>query len=147
MNELKCNPKRKRSARRQSTEVTRFPGAVPAPALPPLDWGTVFAQLPQEEPKTFTDEVWNLYKDNGWTKYGPESRFGFELARLVARDRDMPDFVKLLANIVAGAFVVDGLKATGEGIRKDAERQKAQLSMTSFRIGTPVPQLFPAWPS
>jgi hypothetical protein len=109
--------------------------------LPSIDWPAVFAQFPQEPAKTLPDALWNAYKDNGWVKYKPEGRLGFELARMVAKDPDVPDLVKLLANILAGVFVVDGFNATAEGVRKDAERVRALA-----RIKAPAPQLLPAWP-
>lgn len=139
MNEVIQARKRKRHSRiRRSTAA---PLQVSIAPLPSIDWTAVFAQFPQEPAKTFPDAVWNAYKDNGWIKYKPEGRLGFELARMVARDPDVPDWVKLLANIVAGFFVVDGFNATAEGVRKDAERVRAMA-----RINAPAPPLFPSWP-
>lgn len=137
MNEVIQPRKRYRHIRRS----TAAPRQVSIAPLPSIDWAAVFAQLPQEPAKTFPDAIWNAYKDNGWVKYKPEGRLGFELARIVARDPNVPDWGKLLANIVAGFFVVDGFNATAEGVRKDAERARALA-----RITAPAPQLLPAWP-
>ena len=138
MSELKSLPVRRKRhhLRRRSTAVIR-----PLAAAPPasIDWSAIFSRLPQEPPKTFTDALWNSYKDNGWVKYRPEGRLGFELARIVARDPDTPESVKILANILAGIFVFDGLNATAEGLRRDEARRRVQA-----RIGFQVYRLPPA---
>jgi hypothetical protein len=140
MNEVIQPRNRKRyPGRRRPAAASR---QVSMAQLPSIDWTAVFAYLPQEPAKTLPDAVWNAYKDKGWVKYKPEGRLGFELARMVARDPEVPDWAKLLANIVAGFFVVDGFNATVEGVRKDAERAR-----TMARINAPAPLLLPAWPS
>lgn len=106
----------------------------------PFDWKDVFAALPQEKPKDFADSLWNGYKDEIWTKYKPEGRLLFELLRMVVRDPNMPDIVRLCAGIGSLFVAVDGFDATAEGLKND----KARMPL---RIAAPVPQLFPAWPS
>src|SRR6266850_2663993 len=130
MSELKSLPVRRKHHRhrRRSTAVIRPLAAAP---LTSIDWSTIFSRLPQEPPKTFTDALWNAYKDSGWVKYRPEGRLGFELARIVARDPDMPEPVKILANILAGIFVLDGLNTTAEGLRRDGAQRRLQ-SRISF---------------
>ena len=104
-----------------------------------IDWSVIFSQFPQEQPKTFTDALWNAYKDNGWARYRPEGRLGFEMARIVARDPNMPEAVKILANILAGVFVFDGLNATAEGLRREESQRRIQA-----RTNFPVRRLPPA---
>lgn len=104
----------------------------------PSDWQTIFAKLPQEPPKGVGDIVWNGYKDKLWTKYKPEGRLAFEFCRMVSRDPDLPPLLKLVADLIAGYTVVDGLNAAAEGLKKEREAQRPKLL-------APAPRLLPGW--
>ena len=132
MNEIAALPvkRRRRSRRKLSGARSRVPA-------PPLDWASiVLDSMPQRPPKNFGDVIWNSYKDEVWKKYKPDSRISFELFRMVARDRDTPDGLKLLANFFAGLCVVDGYSATVEAIRKEEQTRLLPKNVTPLRTIT-----------
>lgn len=136
MNEITLRPAKRRSHHRRSSFR---PSALPTP---PIDWASlVLNSLPQEPPKNFSDVIWNSYKDDLWKKHKPDSRILFELFRMVARDPDTSDGIKLLANILAGVCVLDGYGPTVEGLRKD---ERARMSTRKVASVLPFP---PVWPS
>ncbi len=134
MNEIAGRPVKRhhRSRRRLSSVRSKVPA-------PPLDWASIVLDtMPQQPPKNFGDLVWNSYKDELWKKYKPDSRISFELFRMVARDRDTPDGLKLLANFFAGLCVVDGYSATVEAIRKEERARLLPKNVTPLRAITPT---------
>src|SRR5438270_10765766 len=134
MNEIAARPvkRRHRSRRKLSSVRSRVPA-------PPLDWASIVLDaMPQQPPKNFGDVVWNSYKDELWKKYKPDSRISFELFRMVARDRDMPDGLKLLANFFAALCVADGYSATVEAIRKKERARLMPKNATLLRRPTPL---------
>jgi hypothetical protein len=134
MNKIAAQPVKGHHHSRRKLSSVR--SRVPAP---PFDWASlVLDSMPQQPPTTFGDVVWNKYKDDLWKKYKPDSRISFELFRMVARDRDMPDGVKFLANVLAGLCVVDGYSATVEGIRKEEQTRLLPKNVTPLHRPTPL---------
>jgi len=129
----------------QLPAVSAIAVADPPPAIPlqPLDWSAILKSLPQDPPKGWVDLGWNIYKQELWGKYKPDSLVGFELFRMAARSSDMPEGLKFAANFLALLCAVDGYSATVEGLRKAEEKRTVVLANTS----APVPRLFPMWPS
>lgn len=137
MNEVAARPVKRRH--RSRCKLSSVRSSVPAP---PLDWASiVLDSIPQQPPKNFGDVVWNSYKDELWKKYKPDSRISFELLRMVARDRDTPDGLKLLANFLAGFCVVDGYSATVDAFRKEERARLLPKNVTPLRRPTAL------WPA
>jgi hypothetical protein len=140
MNEITYQLGKPRSHRRRSSfrSSLRFP-AVPAP---PIDWPSIVLEsLPQEPPKNLIDVVWNGYKKEFWGKFKPDSLIAFEVLRIAAREPDTPEGIRFLANVLAAFCAIDGYGATIEGLRKE---ERARMSAREL---TPIPPLFPVWPS
>jgi hypothetical protein len=69
-----------------------------------------------------------------------DSLITFEVLRMAAREPNMPDGIKLLANIFAALCVVDGYGATVEGLRKV---ESARVSANKLTL---IPCSLPEWP-
>lgn len=91
----------------------------------PSDWSVILLEsLPQEPAKNLGELVWNGYKKDVWGKFGSESLLGFELLRMAARDPDMPDGLRLLANILAAFCAIEGYGTTVEGLRREEQTRR-----------------------